>query len=246
MKPYYEAAGVTIFIGDCRDVLPCIGPVDCVVTDEPYGQTSLDWDVPVAGWLDLVSLASHGSVWRFGSLKSFLATDFTGWRFAQDIVWEKHNGSNFHADRFRRVHEQAAQFYRGAWADIYKSPVFTMDATARAVRRKGRPAHTGHIGGAAYRSEDGGPRLHRSVMRVRSCHGFAENETQKPTGIMTPLIEYSCAPDGIVLDPFAGSGSTGVAAKLTGRRAILIESREQQCEVAARRLQQDVLPLEVA
>ena len=34
------------------------------------------------------------------------------WRYAQDIVWEKHNGSGFHADRFKRVHEHAVQFYR--------------------------------------------------------------------------------------------------------------------------------------
>ena len=248
MTPYYEHAGITIYHGDCRDVLTQVGPFDCVVADPPYGQTSLDWDVPVDGWLQFLPLKSSGSVWFFGSLRSFLASssEFIGWTLAQDIVWEKHNGSNFHADRFRRVHEQVAQWYRGAWEGVYKSPVFTMDATARTARRKTRPPHTGHIEATSYQSFDGGPRLQRSVIRVRSCHGYAENETQKPIGILTPLIEYSCPPDGVVCDPFAGSGSTGVAAKLLGRSAVLIEKREQQCEIAAKRLSQEVLPLEQA
>lgn len=86
--------------------------------------------------------------------------------------------------------------------------------------------------------------MQRSVLRVRSCHRVAENETEKPVGILVPLIEYSCPPGGLVCDPFAGSGSTGVAAKLLGRSAVLIEIREQQCEVAAKRLAQEVLPLD--
>ena len=53
---------------------------------------------------------------------------------------------------------------------------------------------------------------------------------------------YGCPPGGTVLDLFAGSCSTGVAAKLTGRKSVLWEVREEQCEQAARRLQQDALP----
>jgi len=82
---------------------------------------------------------------------------------------------------------------------------------------------------------DGGPRLMRSVIQVRSSHGYAENETQKPVGILTPLIEYGCPPGGLVLDPFMGSGSTLIAARDSGRRAIGIDIREDQCEIAARR-----------
>ena len=247
VTPYYEQDGIMIYHGDCREVLPRIGNVfDCVIADPPYGQTSLFWDVPVDGWPQFLGLKSSGSVWCFGSMRSFLASsDFIGWKLAQDVIWEKHNGSNFHNDRFRRVHEQIAHWYRGTWEAVYKSPVFTMDATARAVRRKTRPPHTGHIEAGSYRSEDGGPRLQRSVIRVRSCHGVAENETQKPVGILFPLVEYSCPPGGILCDPFAGSGSTGVAAKLSGRSAVLIEIREQQCEIAAKRLAQGALPLEM-
>jgi len=244
---YYEADGITLYCGDAREVLPLLAPVMAVVTDPPYGETSLDWDVPVEGWAPLVLslLVRGGSMWVFGSLRSFMSARLEGWRLAQDVVWEKHNGSGFHADRFKRVHEIAAHFYPVdvAWSEITKSPVFTMDNKARSVRKKGRPAHMGHIEAAPYVSFDGGPRLMRSVLRVRSTHGYAEHPTQKPTAIVRPLIEYSCPLMSTVLDPFAGSGTTLIAAREAGRRAIGIEIEPRYCETAVRRLRQGVLPL---
>ena len=216
---------MSVLAADCLEAMADLdeGSVDAIVTDPPYGQTSLAWDVPVIGWLALADriLKPEGSVWIFRSLRSLSplvapadSGALSAWRFAQDIVWEKHNGSNFHADRFRRVHEQAAQFYRGPWEAVYKTPVVTMDATSRTIRRrKSRPPHTGHIEQGSYASEDGGPRLMRSVMYVRSCHGRAVHPTQKPEGIVRPLIEYSCPPGGLVLDPFCGSGTTLVVAR---------------------------------
>ena len=85
--------------------------------------------------------------------------------------------------------------------------------------------------------------MQRSVIQVRSTHGYAENETQKPVGILTPLIAYSCPPGGLVFDPFMGAGSVLVAAKILGRRAIGADVREDQCEIAARRCSQEVLGL---
>jgi site-specific DNA-methyltransferase (adenine-specific) len=235
---------MTIFNADCRELLPAMSAVDATIADPPYGETSLRWDSYVDGWeLNLPST----QMWCFGSLRMFLAHPLVGWRHVQEIVWEKHNGSAFHADRFKRVHEIVSHFVRDgiAWGDVFKAPVYTADATARTVRRKQRPPHTGHIEAAAYTSEDGGPRLMRSVQRVRSCHGYAQHPTQKPLGIIHPLIEYSCPPNGCVLDPFMGSGSTLVATKSIGggRRAIGIEIDERYCEVAATRLSQEVLDL---
>lgn len=238
MTPYYADESVAIYHGDFHDVIEGLEPVDLILADPPYGQTSLTWDRWVSGWpWTLRGWAS--SMWVFGTLRMFMdhSVDFDGWKLSQDIVWQKHNGSNFHADRFRRVHESVGHFYRGPWDQVYRSPQVTMDATARTVRRKGRPPHTGHIEASAYASIDGGPRLQQSVIPVHSAHGYAENETQKPVGILTPLIEYGSPPGGLVLDPFMGSGSTLIAARDSGRRAIGIDIREDQCEIAARRSQ---------
>lgn len=241
MRPYYQQGEIAIFHGDCREILPSID-ADMAVVDPPYGETSLNWDCRTDGWLSLLRVRTF---WCFGSLRFFMRTagQFDGWRFAQDIVWEKHNGSNFHADRFRRVHECVAQFYRGEWRNLYKSPQLRMDATARSVRRKLRPTHTGHIDAGYYVSEDGGPRLERSVIQVASCHGYAEHPTQKPEPLIERLIAYSCQPDGCVLSPFMDSGTDLVVAKRLGRRAIGIEIDERFCEIAATRLGQQVLAL---
>jgi site-specific DNA-methyltransferase (adenine-specific) len=244
MTPYYEHAGIAIYHGDCRDMLDRIGMVDLVVADPPYGETSLKWDNQVAGWMWRLNNVAI-SLWCFGSLQMFMDMAQCGeigeWKRSQEIVWEKHNGSSFHADRFKRVHELAAHFYLGDWASVYKEVQTTPDATARTVRRKSRPTHTGHIEASNYLSKDGGPRLMRSVIRVPSCHGYADHPTQKPLGIVEPLIRYSCHATGTVLDPFMGSGTTLVAAKNLGRQAIGIELEEKYCEVAAKRLSQEVM-----
>lgn len=244
-EPYYRDDTVELWHGDCRQVLPALGIApDLVVADPPYGETSLDWDSWPAGWPAVI--AQHAqSMWCFGSFRMFLdrAHEFAGWRLSQDVVWEKHNGSGFHADRFRRVHEHALHWYRGDWRNIHHDAQTTPDATARTVRSKRRPSHTGHIERTPYVSQDGGPRLMTSVLYAASMHGRAINETEKPVAILEPLIAYGCPVGGLVLDPFSGSGSTLVAARNTGRRAIGIELRESQCEQAARRLAQAPLDL---
>jgi site-specific DNA-methyltransferase (adenine-specific) len=199
---------------------------DACITDPPYGDTSLAWDRRCEGWLVQVArvLKPSAAIWVFGSMR-FIAGMFDemesyGFKYAQDIVWEKQNGSGFHADRFRRVHEHAVQFYRGAWSEIYKEPQFTNDARKTVARRKTRPTHTGHIERGHYVSEDGGPRLVRSVIDIANEHGRALHPTQKPLGILAPLISYSVPPGGIVVDPFLGSGSTGIAARQLGRQFV--------------------------
>ncbi len=248
-EPYYEDELVRLYHGDAREILPSLAldDVACVIADPPYGETSLAWDRWPEGWVDAVAAAvpESASLWCWGSMRMHLkrAADFAAWRFAQDFVWEKHNGSNSAANRFRRVHEIANQFYRGPWANVYAEPVYTADATARVVRRKKRPPQWGEIGEHTYVSEDGGPRLMRSVFYARSEHGRAQNETQKPVAVIAPLIEHSSPFRGLILSPFAGAGTDLVAAKTIGRRAIGIELREAQCEIAASRCRQGVLNL---
>lgn len=240
---------ITILTGDCRMILPTLpdASFDCILTDPPYGETSLVWDKRVAGWPALVRrlLKPTGSMWVFGSLRTFMETanDFSGWNLSHEVIWEKHNGTGLFNDRFRRVHEIVAHFYpsNSRWANIFKEPQFTNDATARTVRKKGRPAQwIGATGETIYRSEDGGPRLQRSVVYVRSEHRQgAGHPTAKPVALLELLLRYACPVDGVVLDPFAGSGSTGIAARLIGQDCTLVEVDEKYSSLIERRLDND-------
>jgi site-specific DNA-methyltransferase (adenine-specific) len=169
-----------------------------------------------------------------------------GWRFAQDIVWEKHNGSSFHADRFRRVHEHAVQFYKdGAkWAKVFNDVQKTADATARTVRRKQLPPHhLGARGPSIYTSEDGSPRIMRSVIYMRSTHGRAIHGTEKPDALLEILIRTSCPQGGIVADLFAGSGAAAEAAGRAGRGYIGCEINPEMAAAARDRVNA-LLPLD--
>ena len=210
-----------VLTGDCQELMH--GPFDLVIADPPYGDTSLSWDRKVAGWeaVALRSLKPTGSMWVFGSMRYFLSEGVpAGFKLAQDIVWEKHNGSGFHADRFKRVHEHIVQFYRAdsPWSGVWNEVQKTQDAERKLVkRRKTRPTQMGAIDAAPFNSLDGGPRLMRSVIEIASCHGYAIHPTQKPLELLDILIRTSCPPNGIVGDFFAGSGSAGVAAAYLGR-----------------------------
>lgn len=237
MKPYAEIDGITIYHGRMEDVWHLLPQADAILTDPPYKQTSLKWDVWPTGWPSLAKEKTN-SLWCFGTLRMFTRfwPEFSDWKMSHDIVWEKHNGSGSDTERFKRVHEQAAHFYRGPWEDIYKS----------VPKMAGKPRNTSHTrsAGPAHFNQTFKPakytytteRYARSVIPVNSCHGIADNETQKPEGIIAPLLEYCCPTGGLVIDCFAGSGTTGVIARRQGKRAILIDMRECQCEAAARRL----------
>jgi site-specific DNA-methyltransferase (adenine-specific) len=173
IAPYYSEFGVTIYCGDMREVLPQLGRFDAVITDPPYGETALRWDVWPEGWP--ARLTEHTpTIWCFGSMRMFWekSREFADWKLAQDLVWEKHNGSGMHADRFRRVHENAIQVYRGKWADLYKSPqrvAVVERSSGREIRSGGKPAHFNGVGKRTGYSYNGS-RLVRSVIAHKSCH----------------------------------------------------------------------------
>lgn len=247
MRPYFQQGSISLYHGDCREVLTLIANEFCerrdvtIVADPPYGETSLDWDRWPDGWLAAVSdLTSAPSMWCFGSFRLFNehGDDFKKrrWQFSQDLVWEKQNGTGFLTGRFRRIHELVTHWYRGPWSDVYVKPVFTHDARKRTIRRKKRPAHMNGIHDGYYTSVDGGPRQMTSVLQVRNCQGSAIHPCQKPLGVLWPLLEYSCPPGSLVIDPFTGSGSVLLAARDAGLSAIGIEISERQCERTANRL----------
>lgn len=241
MKPYYADESVTLYHGDWREQIPEGFTADLIVTDPPYGETSLDWDRWPTGWPVLAARHAQ-AMWCFGSMRMFLdqRSEFTAWKLSQDVVWEKHNGSGFAADRFKRVHEFALHWYRGDWSEVHHdTPRVPGGSGQKSVRKRGLTPHTGEIGDTGY--VDDGLRLVRSVIYQPSMQQRAINETEKPVELVEPLIAYGCPHGGTVLDLFAGSSSTLAAARNLGRKAVGYEKRESQCEKAALRLSQGVL-----
>lgn len=244
MQPYYSDETTALYLGDMREVLPALGlHADLVLADPPYAETSLAWDRWPDGWPSIAASVAN-SLWCFGSMRMFLERrdDFTaaGWRLSQDVVWEKANGTGFAADRFKRVHETATHWYLGDWSCVHHDTPRTTyvgpDKHARA--RASRTPHTGTIG--AHHYEDDGTRLARSVQFAKSVRGGL-HPTEKPTLLLEQLINYGCPPGGLVVDPFAGSGSTLDAARQCGRRAVGVEADEAFCEKIAKRLSQTFL-----
>ena len=215
---------------------------DCIVADPPYGETSLPWDKWPDGWLQTVAGVTR-SLWCFGSLRMYLAhaAEFAGWKLSQDVIWEKQNGSGSDVDRFKRVHEQPTHWYSGDWRSVHHATPREAGQPRAATMYRSRAGgdHRGTIHASEVQQDS--LRLARSVVRIRNLQGRAIHPTEKPTGILDPLITYACPPGGLVADPFAGSGSTLDAARCTGRRAIGIELHEPYAEAAARRLSQQPL-----
>ena len=246
--PYYATDSVELYLGDCREVLPALGRTfDAAICDPPYVETSLAWDRWPDGWPTAVASVTQ-AMWCFGSMRMFLGRwgEFTGWRMSQDVVWEKQDGSGFATDRFRRVHEHALHFYRGPWSgvhhDVPRTGVRGPDVTTRRPAIASGTYVHGGSGVSVYKGD--GTRLMRSVIRAQNMRNRGNlHSTEKPVPILTPLIEYAVPPGGTIIDPMAGSCSTAVAARLTGRHAVCIEADEAMCERAARRLDQGVLPM---
>lgn len=230
-----------LLAGDCRQLMLDEGPFDLIVADPPYGDTALEWDRKVRGWEEVAlrRLKPSGSMWVFGSMRYFLDEGVpAGWRYAQDVVWEKHNGSGVLADRFRRVHEHAVQLYRAdaPWGGVFNE-VQTIPGEpmpSRRIKAGSGPQHFGSIGAHSY--DYGDTRLMRSVISMRSMHGRAIHPTEKPVALVEILVRTSCPPGGLVGDFFAGSGSAGEACALAGRRYVGCEMDPQMAERALGRL----------
>jgi len=244
-EPYFSDGQVSLYLGDCREVLPALGlEADLVLADPPFGETSLSWDRWPDGWLEVAAKASR-SLWCFGSMRMFLehVGEFKAakWKLSQDVIWEKQNGTGFADDRFKRVHESVTHWYQGDWRDVHHVAPKT-EVAWRTAANSGRaqPSHTGSIGSRAW--ADDGSRIARTVQRIPNM--WRKNPihpTQKPVELLDLLISYGCPPRGLVIDPFAGSGSTLDATRTTGRRAIGVEANEEYAEKAARRLSQATL-----
>lgn len=220
MKPYFESGGILIYHGDCQGILPALsGDVDFVLTDPPYLVTYKGrWD----GKKNVIHGDSDASWVKpvFHELFRLLAADsfcvsFYGWP---------------HADVFVRT-----------WKEVGFRPVSHL-AFVKNVWGLGQFTRGQHE--TAYLLAKGSPERPESAISdtiswVREPQGFHPN--QKPLSALVPLLQSFSSDKSLVLDPFMGSGSTLRAAKECGLRAVGIEIEEKYCELAARRMEQEIL-----
>ncbi len=224
MRPYYEQDGITIYHGDCREVLPQLSTVDAVITDPPYAlPTRVASGRSYTSNLGDLSIAEHyfrglfEDLWRvLGETgQMFLFCDGTfypvlfraayGRPSMAVLVWDK--GQIGMGREFRKSHELILRL----WQE--KTPTVS-DGTGRPDILRCSPVHPSE-------------RVHPA---------------EKPVSLLSSLM-WCCG--HTVLDPFSGSGATLIAAQATNRHAIGIEIEERYCEIAAKRLAQGVLALGV-
>lgn len=250
-EPYYEDAFVRLYVGDADGTAggqALLGQldvdVDAIITDPPYNVS------PRNGRDD----TTHGKLKRKDGTARKVQRDFGEWDRAWDpkpFLEETHrllrDGGSliaFTSEFLIGDYVASGLNHRNLiyWRKTNPTPAFKM-LYVRAVEMavwqvKGKTGWTWNGGGYV-----------PNVYTGKVVAGFAyangetrEHPTQKPLWLMRALIEQHTNAGDLILDPYTGSGSTLVAAKFLGRRAIGIEQNEQYAEAAARRLAQDVLP----
>lgn len=217
-EPYYSDDHCTIYHGDCLDLADVWGGADVLVSDPPYG----------------IAWSTHGS-----------KRDLRGWAPRQakaGIVGDDDTS--------------ARDSVVAAWGDrpaaVFGSPLVAPPASAIQALVWQKPVDSGVIGARFVWRRDvelifllgSWPKVTPDRSSVIASPGGMERYRNghphvKPVPILTQIIEQ--APPGVVADPFMGSGSTLRAAKDLGRKAIGIEIEERYCEIAAKRLGQEVL-----
>ena len=224
MTPYYEQDGITIYHGDCLFLAPHLR-YGVVVTDPPYGigyntdsrrftRASSPW------WKNVDSTLVTNAPPVEGDKRAF---DPAPWVKCPAVLW----GANHYASRLPDS---------GGWL------VWDKRIGAEDMAEKGWPLSEAEL---AWTNIRGSVRVFRNLWSglLRSAEkGEYYHPTQKPVALMAWTIGF--VPNGIILDPFMGSGTTLVAAKRLGRQVIGIEIEERYCEIAAKRLSQGVLPFE--
>jgi DNA modification methylase len=247
VKPFYDHEGITIYLGDALAVMAELPPasVDAVICDPPYGTTACAWDtvIPFAPmWAQVKRLLRpRGACVLFGSqpFTSALVMSNPGW-FKYEWVWEKTNAVDFAlaAIRPRKMHENIVVF--AEQGHTYNPQ---MEKGAAYVDRPRR--RTNNIHGSVMPNlgiTNSGTRYPSSVRRMSNGNNGAVHPTQKPLALLEYLILTYTNVGDVVLDFTIGSGTTLRAAKNLGRKAIGVELEERYCEIAARRLSQEVLP----
>jgi DNA modification methylase len=231
MKPYYEESGIAIYHGDCREVLPILEPVDHVITDPPY---------------ELEAHTLQRRVKRGGGVMKVESLPFDS--MTPELRYET-------ALRLPVIRRWLLTFCQieaaPLWRDEYEKQGYRYMRTCIWVKPDGMPQYTGDRPGMGYEGllamhAEGKSRWNggggHGVFIVNKNDGAGSNPhpTTKPQELMKQLVVLFTDEGETILDPFMGSGSTLIAAKDCNRRAIGIEIEEKYCEVAVKRLRQEV------
>lgn len=232
----------TLYRGDCFKILPKIPArsIDAVIADPPYGTTDLPWDVSVdlkAFWSEVGRVLKPCGVVVLFSQQP-LTTDLINSnrkQFRYELVWAK-NRATGHLDAKRRpmrAHEHVLVFsdkFKGTTYNPQKTPGKPYTSRSHASR------HYGHHTPTVTRNETG-ERYPRSVLHFAGApleRGM--HPTQKPVDLLRWLVLTYTHPGERVLDPFSGSGTTGVACALEGRAYVGIEQDASYARLQRRRL----------
>lgn len=266
MVPFVQDRDLTLYCGDALEVLREIAPgsIDAVVTSPPYADARGDDYTCVspdeyAAWFSAIAEAligvvaplggfmlNLGRIFRNGVESSYveetlLACQAVGWLRIDTIIWRKLNALPNQHRELRRMHEYVYWFaktpdaYRGF--DEVREP-YAESSISRYTRTfksaaKNRPREERGRDMNALGAKPGS---------VFSCTVGRERGNPHPAPMAEDLAEHliklACPPDGTVLDPFGGSGTTALVARKHGRHAVLIELNEDYCHQAAARLQQ--------
>jgi len=213
VKPYYEQDGITIYHGDCREVLPTLAPVDLVLTDPPYGIGYTKG----SGGKGKHTRRNFAPV--FGDDKPFDPSCLL--EFSNVICW----GADHYVQRLPE----------GRWLVWDKLDGLASFDSFSDVE-------------IAWHSKKGASRIYRFLWKGICQAGDKQWGRVHPTQKPVPLMKWCILQAGqvqTVLDPFMGSGTTLRAAKDLGLKAIGIEIEEKYCEIAAKRLAQQVLEFAV-
>jgi DNA modification methylase len=230
MKPYYEHAGITIYHGDCREILPQLPKAWCVTCSCELADESI---------LAIHLAAGH-------KLEPFAAVMVTDppYGMAYQSGWSDRSVTG---DEDSGVRNQILAMWKGP-AVVFGRWSIDRPSGSRVVLiwDKGEWPGMGDLSfpwGLSHEEiyvigEGFKGRRMGTVLRRDRIGGAGDHPTEKPVSVLQKLIER--CPDGAVLDPFAGICTTLKAAKDLNRRAIGIEIEEKYCEIAARRLSQEV------
>ncbi len=252
IKPYYQEGGQTIYLGDCREILPQLDvEVDLVLTDPPYMCSRDKDDILDLNLLDevipkmkpgtgLFCFCAQSSIDLF--MQHFRALPLT---WLNTIIWHYNNVIAREKYRFAISYDPILFYSKG------KLEYFNADVVRVAYKSKERLEHPVYKNGKAWFPNPKGA-LRKDVWDIPAITSPAytdekvDHKWQKPIEVLHPMILVTTKEADVILDPFMGSGTTLVAAKQLGRKGIGIEIEEKYCEIAVKRLSQSVMALETS